>query len=107
MNMKSKSLLEPGDKFRFRGLRGGGSDNDDNGENERLITVFDISVTGSVSIRIDMPGLTKKDPIQKAFEQTLKPEWEKPEESSLHSIPYDLALRLVDEGIWQSVRVTL
>lgn len=80
---RSMSILEPGDKFRFRGLRGGAHDHDDNGEYELTIEVLYISMTGQLTVR------TRNEQFANFND---------------YNIPYDLAVRMIDERIWEEKR---
>lgn len=82
----SKSIVEPGDIFRFRGLRGSSTDQPDNGEGEWRIEILGIEITGLVGIEC------------KAIN---RPNW--PSGVRHHQVPYGQVLRLIEDNIWQPV----
>lgn len=80
---RSASLIDAGDTFVFNGLVGDATLQTD----ERLITVLGISVIGDLQIRI---------------------EWVPPaDEPAIRSLPYDLALQMIEEQIWQEVHAAM
>lgn len=79
---RSLSVLSPGDTFVFNGLAGSSADSD------CLITVTGISVSGNLQYTI----------------RYLDPE-DNPEPTA-HSTPYPIALRLIEEHIWQPCEAT-
>lgn len=84
MTGSSKSLLEVGDRFRFRGLHGGTYDNDDNGDYEIVIEILNFTVTGQVEVRITQPGRQSR--------------------TNYEMVPYDRVLALVNDRIWDRTK---
>lgn len=85
----SRSLIEAGDVFFLLGLREPGQvlGQVNSFDEERWITVDSISATGKLNIRIE------------AF---FKGERMAGSEPTLESVPYDLALKLVEDRVWLS-----
>lgn len=102
MTPASMSLLEAGEKFEFLGLRQQGQSLMEVVTSERewpvkVITVFSISATGSLTIRIDDIG--DEMSLEIILESGLLPKSD-PNRSYLHSLPLDLAEKMVEQRIW-------
>lgn len=75
--------IQAGDKFRFLGLTGTPEKDD------RTLVVLGISTSGDLSYRIDMD-----EPLWGDYRN----------DRTVTSIPYDRALLLIAQGIWQMVK---
>lgn len=79
--MPKPTAIQTGDTFKFEGI---GSPIAPDSEEYRIITVLGCSVTGELSVRIDMPNT----------DIALSPR--------AHGVAYSEALLMIEQGIWRA-----